>query len=113
MCSDSIGFLLKPRDHDICIENSKPFKEWFWQLPLPLLEEVHASLWDGLEVGAIHPSQSPWCNVVVLVRKKDGTLHFCVNFRCLNARTKKDLYTLPHRPHQRRTTIAPSWSFLC
>ena len=47
-----------------------------------------------LEAGAIHPSQSPWCNVVVLVWKKDGTLHFCVDFRHLNARMKKDLYPL-------------------
>ena len=44
----------------------------------------------------IHPSQSPWCNAVVLVRKKDSTLCFCVNFRCLNAQTKKDSYPLPH-----------------
>ena len=49
-----------------------------------------------LEVGAIRPSQSPWCNAVVLIRKKDGTLHFCVNFRCLNAWMKKDSYPLPH-----------------
>ena len=62
----------------------------------PLLEEVHASLRDMLEAGAIHPSQSLWCNAVVLVRKKDGTLCFCVDFRHLNAWTKKDLYPLPH-----------------
>ena len=49
-----------------------------------------------LDVGVIHPSQSLWCNVVVLVRKKDGTLHFCVNFRHLNAQMRKDLYPLPH-----------------
>ena len=48
-----------------------------------------------LEAGAIRLSQSPWCNVVILVRKKDGTLHFCVDFRHLNARTKKDSYPLP------------------
>ena len=82
--------------HKICIKNSKPFKERFWHIPPPLLEEVHASLWDMLEVGAIHPSQSPWCNAVVLVRKKDGTLNFCVDFRCLNVRMKKDSYPLPH-----------------
>ena len=40
-------------------------------------------------------SQSPWYNAVVLVRKKDGTLHFCVDFRCLNAWMKKDSYSLP------------------
>ena len=61
-------------EHEICIENSKPFKEQFQCIPPPLLEEVHASLQDMLEVGAIHPSQSLWCNAVVLVRKKDGTL---------------------------------------
>ena len=82
--------------HEICIENSEPFKERFWHIPPPLLEEVRASLWDMLEAGAIHPSQSPWCNAVVLVRKKDGTLYFCVDLRCLNAWMKKDSYPLPH-----------------
>ena len=71
-------------EHEICIENSKPFKERFWHIPPSLLEEVRASLRGMLEAGAIRPSQSPWCNAVVLVRKKDGTLHFCVDFRCLN-----------------------------
>ena len=83
-------------EHKICIENSKPFKKQFQCIPPPLLEEVRASLRDMLEAGVIHPSQSLWCNVVVLVRKKDGTLHFCVDFRCLNAWTKKDSYPLLH-----------------
>ena len=81
-------------EHDIHIKNNEPFKEQFWRIPPPLLEEVRASLQDMLEVGAICPSQSPWCNVVVLVQKKDGTLHFCVDFRCLSVQMKKDLYPL-------------------
>ena len=80
---------------EIGIDNSEPFKERFRCIPPPLLEEVRASLRDLLDAGAIHPSQSPWCNAVVLVRKKDGTLHFCVDFRCLNAWTKKDSHPLP------------------
>ena len=83
-------------EHEICIENSEPFNEWFQHIPLPLLEEVRASLWDMLEMGVIHPSQLPWCNAVVFVWKKDGTLRFCVNFRCLDMWTKKDSYPLPH-----------------
>ena len=48
-----------------------------------------------LDRGAIRLSQSPWCNVVVLVHKKDGGLRFCIDFRRLNNRTKKDAYPLP------------------
>ena len=82
-------------EYEIRIRNDEPFKERFWHIPLPLLEEVHASLQDMLEAGAIRPSQSPWCNVVVLVQKKDGTLHFCMDFRHLNVHMRKDLYPLP------------------
>ena len=82
-------------EYEIHIKNSEPFKEQFWCIPPPLLEEVCTLLWNMLEVGVICPSQSPWCNVVVLVQKKDGTLHFCVDFRCLNVWMKKDLYPVP------------------
>ena len=40
-------------------------------------------------------SQSPWCNAVVLVRKKDGGLRFCIDFHQLNSQIKKDVYPLP------------------
>ena len=83
-------------EHDIHIKNSEPFKERFRHIPPPLLEEVCTSLRDMLEAGAICLSQSPWCNAVVLVWKKDSTLHFCVDFRHLKAWMKKDLYPLPH-----------------
>ena len=82
-------------EHEICITDSEPFKEQFRCVPTPLLEEVRASLHDILDTGVICPSQSPWCNAVVLVRKKDGMLHFCMDFCRLNARTKKDSYSLP------------------
>ena len=95
-------------EHNIRIENSK---ERFQCIPLPLLEEVHASLQDMLEVGAIHPSQSPWCNAVVLVQKKDGTLRFCVDFRCLKVQTKKDSYPLP-RIQEALESMAASAHFL-
>ena len=82
-------------EHEICITDSKPFKEWFRCIPLLLLEEVRASLRDMLDAVAICLSQSPWCHAVVLVRKKDGSLHFCMDFPRLNACTKKDSYPLP------------------
>ena len=82
-------------EHEICLSDEEPFKERFRCILPPLLDEVRASLRDMLEAGAIQPSQSPWCNAVVLVRKKDGSLRFCIDIRRLNARTKKDSYPLP------------------
>ena len=47
-----------------------------------------------LDFGAIRPSNIPWASAIVLVRKKDGRLRFCINFRRLNNRTVKDAYSL-------------------
>ena len=60
-----------------------------------MVEEVRNHLKEMLESGAIRPSQSTRCNAMVLVRKKDGGLHFCIDFHCLNAHMKKDSYPLP------------------
>ena len=60
-----------------------------------MVEEVRNHLKEMLESGAIRPSQSAWCNAMVLLRKKDGGLHFCINFQHLNACTKNDSYLLP------------------
>ena len=46
-------------------------------------------------MGAIKCSNSPWASVVVLVRKKDGSLRFCIDLHRLNACTIKDAYSLP------------------
>ena len=82
-------------EHIIELMDDEPFKGRFQRITPPLLEEVRENLQDMLDGGAIRPSKSPWCNTIVLVRKKDGTLWFCIDFRKLNARTKKDLFPLP------------------
>ena len=81
--------------HMIRVMDDAPFKEWFRQIPPPLEEEVWNHLQGMLEAGAIWPSRSAWCNAMVLVRKKDGSLWFCIDFHCLNTHTKKDSCPLP------------------
>ena len=82
-------------EHTIKVTDDTPFKEWFRWIPQPMVEEVRNHLREMLESGAIRPSQSAWCNAVVLVRKKDSGLCFCIDFQCLNAHTKKDSYPMP------------------
>lgn len=56
---------------------------------------IKAQIEELLEAGAIRPSASPWGSPVLFVRKPDGSLRFCVDYRALNARTIKDRYPLP------------------
>jgi len=48
-----------------------------------------------MEHGLIEPAASPWASNVVLMKKKDGLLQFCVDYRKLNSVTYKDSYPLP------------------
>ena len=83
--------------HKIVLKDpdTPPFKECFCQILPPQLDEVRERLKLMLDAGVIQPSNSPWCNAVVLVRKKDGSLRFCIDFRKLNSLTVKDSHPLP------------------
>ena len=57
--------------------------------------EANTLLKDMLKRGVIEPSSSPWTSPIVLVKKKDGSTHFCVDYRKLNKVTVKVSYPLP------------------
>ena len=80
---------------NINLTDDVPFKDPYRRVPTALYEEVRQHLKEMLEAGAICSSKSPYSSNVVLVRKKNGSLRFCIDFRKLNSRTVKDAYSLP------------------
>ena len=80
--------------HNIKITDPQPFKERYQRIPPHLYDEVTAHLQEMVEAGAFRRSISPWASTVVLVRKKDGWLRFCITLCKLNNRTVKDGYSL-------------------
>ena len=80
--------------HKIDTANSSPVKQNPRRLPLGKRQEAD-SVEKMYEQGIIDKSTSPWCSPVVLVRKKDGTTRFCIDYRRLNDVTRKDSFPLP------------------
>ena len=67
--------------HDIKLDNTTPFREWYHRIPPHQYEEVQKHLQEMLDTGAIQRSTSPWASPVVLVLKKDVSLRFCTDLR--------------------------------
>ena len=82
-------------EHEIHLENDRPFKEPYRRIPPALIQEVREHLNEMMEIGAIRPSKSPFSSNVVIVRKKDGSIRFCIDYRKLNQRTIKDAQAIP------------------
>ncbi|KAA3483963.1 Retrotransposon protein [Gossypium australe] len=60
------------------------------------LKELKEQLQELLDKYFIRPSMSPWGAPVLFVKKKDGTLRLCIDYRQLNKVTMKNKYPLPH-----------------
>ncbi len=65
------------------------------RMPLAVRREVATQLRNMQKTGVVRPSASAWSSPVVMVKKKDGTQRFCVDYRALNAVTKADTFPLP------------------
>ena len=81
--------------HQIDTGDARPIKMAPRRVPLHLQQEVTDHIKQMQDSGVIRPSCSPWAAPVVPVRKKDGSLRFCVDYRRLNDVTVKDAYPLP------------------
>ena len=61
----------------------------------PVLKELQMQLEELLKKGYILPNVSPWGAPMLFVKKKDGTLRLCIDFRILNKETINNKYPLP------------------
>ena len=89
-----LGFcpLLK---HDIDTGYGRPIRQSPRKPPLAAREAEDEILNEMLDSGVIEPSNSAWASPVCLVRKKDGSFRFCIDYRKVNAVSKKDAYPIP------------------
>ena len=75
--------------HRIDTGNQKPFRQPLRRHPNLSLEVIDVHTDSMLQAGLIEPAQSEWASNVVLVRKSDGSMRFCVDYMQLNERTLK------------------------
>ena len=80
--------------HSIDTGNSPPIRQPARCVPFALHSKMEQLVEDILDQGVIQHSSSPWASPVVLVKKKDGSHRFCVDYRRLNSVTKMDVFPL-------------------
>ena len=83
-------------EHKIDTGNAPPIKQKLRRTPMSFAEEEKAHLDRMHTAGVIQPSNSEWASAPVLIRKRDGNVRWCVDYRKLNAITRKDVYPLPN-----------------
>ena len=86
------------REVDLSIEvvqGTTPISRAPYRMAATELKELKAQLQELLDKGFVRPSVSPWGSLVLFVKKKDGTLWMCIDYRKINKVTVKNKYLLP------------------
>lgn len=81
--------------HDIPLTDNIPIRQRYRRIPPSDYDEIRAHIRKLLDSQVIRESCSPYASPIVLVRKKDGSLRLCVDYRLLNSKTRKDAFPLP------------------
>ena len=96
-------------EHRIDTGDSRPVKVPPRRIPIHKRAEVEDTVKSLSDQGLIEPSISPWSSALVLVKKKDGSLRCCVDYRLLNAATVKDSYPLPRIDDTLDALVGSQW----
>lgn len=91
---DDLGFTDKVK-HEIKLVDDTPVTQPYRRIPPNQYKEVQEHISKLLRKGVIKESESSYASPVVIVRKSDGSIRLCVDYRKLNLKTKKDAFPLP------------------
>lgn len=84
--------------HKIDTGLAKPIKLKAYRYSPRVLEAMYAELDNYIKEGIVEPSHSEWASPVVMVKREDK-YRFCVDFRKVNAVSKRDSYPMPNMTH--------------
>ena len=82
-------------EHEIDTGQERPVRQQLRKTPMAYHQVVDAHIQMMIKQGLIEPSKGEWASNIVLVLKKDKTFRFCIDYRKLNASTRKDVFPLP------------------
>ena len=108
LCDEDLG-LCDCLKHTIPITTDKPVYLLHHTIPVQLQAEVRKCLDTWLKQGIIRPLRSPFMSQVVIVRKKTGEIHLCVDFCALNAVMIQDSFPLPRIEEALQAVKAAVW----
>lgn len=83
-------------EHEIRLSTDIPIRIKPYPIPYSLISTVNDEVTKMLELNVIEPSSSPYCFPIVIVKKKDSTNRFCIDFRTLNSQTIFDAEPMPN-----------------
>lgn len=91
---EDLGYADKVQ-HEIHLTDDVPVTQPYRRIPPTQYSEVREHIGKLLKKGIIRESSSAYASPIVLVRKSDGSLRLCVDYRKLNAKTRRDAFPLP------------------
>ena len=81
--------------HDIDTGTERPVRQQLRKTPMAYHPIIEQHIQTMLKQGLIEPSRGDWASNIVLVQKKDGAFRFCIDYRAVNNKSRKEIFPLP------------------